>query len=262
MSLDCTMRMGGGLIAMQQLKASGELCGVLKELGLVQKCPAEVLTPAQQRALDKMIMCEVYNCCRSPQSNPRVGNEQFSRCVDDVFRSVDSFSGWKSRYKAEVSFRDGQPIMFPPGGTRPWYPTARFPKFPAGSKRPDIVAVSNPALAPLPGNIDAIYEFKFPGDKWGKDQRGAYNKIAGNSKNVVEISDDTCPDDDDDGNKRGVLETASATQLAKDNARAAAVNRATAAAVAATPIGRGLSWLAKGFSETLAAFGTMVGAVP
>lgn len=261
MVAECTMRLGGGLVALQQLKASGQLCQVLQQVGVVQRCPADALSPAQQRVLDKKIMCEVYHCCDNAQSNPRPDGERYSQCVEDVFKSVDGFSGWKSRYKAEVSYRDGQPIMFPPGGTRPWYPTAKVPRFPAGSKRPDVVAVVDPNLPPVQGNIDAIYEFKFAGDRWGDKQRLDYEEIAGDSEKVVEISANTCPADQD-GKRQGVLETASAVQLAIDNARAAAVNQAAAQAATLWGVGKGAAWLGKGFAEAMGAFGRLVGAAP
>jgi hypothetical protein len=260
---ECLMSMGGGLVAMEQLSHSGQLCGVLKSLGIVPNCPID-LGPFQDK-IDKKIMCEVFRCCQDPKRNPRADGAKFSSCVDDVFNSVDQFFGRKSRYKSEVSYKkDGAPWMYG-NSTTPRHPTGAFPRYPSGSRRPDVVAVKNPSLPPIASNIQNIYEFKFTNaagvkDTWGNRQFDAYKEL-NNQKDPVEISEDTCNEDDPDGKKSTVLATASATQLAKDNAAAMAVNQTTAAAAAALPAGRAAtaaSWLGRSFGEALAAFGRML----
>jgi hypothetical protein len=59
------------------------------------------------------------------------------------------------------------------------------------SRRPDIVIAKNPNL-PLdaPGNIDKIYEIKYPGDRWRPGQKEAYEKIA--PDRVVELTPEKC----------------------------------------------------------------------
>ena len=76
----------------------------------------------------------------------------------------------------------GNPLPLPRGDRDP----------PAGSARPDVVVAKDKDAPPEFGNVEAVYEFKFDGDKWQKGQLRAYKKIA-NGAPVFEVSSATCP---------------------------------------------------------------------
>ncbi|MBI4954577.1 MAG: DUF4150 domain-containing protein [Myxococcales bacterium] len=61
----------------------------------------------------------------------------------------------------------------------------------APTRRPDIVMVKNPLEPAVQGNIAAIFEAKFEGDRWREGQYDAYKTIAGGAP-VVELSSITC----------------------------------------------------------------------
>lgn len=224
--------MGGGLVAINGIERAGNLCKFLKPLGVVVDCPSAGLPPPVRRMLNKKIMCEIFHCCNDPKKNPRQPGEKFSSCVESVVGGADMFFGGKGRFKSEVTYlkglepwtrKDGS--LIGPNSQRGW--------FPRGSSRPDVVAVNDTSKPPTIDNIEGIYEFKFPGDSWGDTQKDRYQQIAG-KRNLEEISESTCKDSDNNGAKQAtVLATASALDLARFNAQAAAVNDATLGIVGA-----------------------------
>ncbi|MCC6522671.1 MAG: DUF4150 domain-containing protein [Polyangiaceae bacterium] len=60
-----------------------------------------------------------------------------------------------------------------------------------GMRRPDIVSLKNPLKPAVHGNIAAIFEAKFKGDRWREGQEEAYHDIAGTAP-VILLRADTC----------------------------------------------------------------------
>jgi hypothetical protein len=70
-------------------------------------------------------------------------------------------------------------------------------------RRPDAVVLKDPSSPAVQGNLKAVIEVKiYPGDRWRKGQKQAYEKIAGDPDKVVEINNRNCPCSDDDDNRR------------------------------------------------------------
>lgn len=55
---------------------------------------------------------------------------------------------------------------------------------------PDLVLTRDSDQRAEGDNIDKVFEIKFPGDKWGKGQKAAYEKISGTSLKVIKIIPD------------------------------------------------------------------------
>lgn len=75
-------------------------------------------------------------------------------------------------------------------------------KYTKGTIRiPDFVQTRFPGWPARGENIEAVYEVKFPGDKWGEGQREAYEKIAGDPDKLMKIIPDA--ETDKSGQKGG-----------------------------------------------------------
>lgn len=225
-----------GFIALNRIKRSGGLCQAIGKLeGFDQVCGSK----AFDDELDRRALCELFCCCMDS------GRQA---CVENVLYKADGYNKFKGYFKPEVSYRDGAPIMS--GGTRPWYPTPKFPKYPTGSRRPDVVVVKNPDLPPSLDNIQKVYEMKFPGDRYsnvegpdGKTQWQAYQDLFGNEidKEAMDAKSCNC----EERKKERILERADVYQKARDQSISLVdqVNADTAKAVAAAAGASALGWL-------------------
>ncbi|MEQ5834799.1 hypothetical protein [Marinobacter sp. NFXS9] len=57
---------------------------------------------------------------------------------------------------------------------------------------PDAVVLKDPCLPPTQDNLLGVVEVKFRGDRWGKGQKKAYERIAGPEAGLHELNEDTC----------------------------------------------------------------------
>lgn len=57
---------------------------------------------------------------------------------------------------------------------------------------PDAVVLKDPCLPPTQDNLLGVVEVKFRGDRWGKGQKDAYERIAGSQNGLKELNEDTC----------------------------------------------------------------------
>jgi len=235
----------GGLVpafvAMNMLIHSDDLCKVMGGVpGLGQQCGSNAFIDA----LDRLALCELFCCCEKAKE-PK--NQQ---CVASVLMMADGFTNFNGRYKAEVPFLNGKPVM----STR--QPARATKRRPAGSRIPDVVVVKDPTLPPTQDNIQKVYEMKFPGDSWsnetgpdGMTQQEAYQRLFGEKFEKEELTKKNCNCPDDDGEKKtkeeakaSVLGLASRWRWEQEKAIMVPVNELTAgvvgAAAARTPLGR------------------------
>ena len=88
---------------------------------------------------------------------------------------------------------------------------------------PDVVVLKKADEPVMQSNIDKIYEIKFPGDRWGKNQRADYEKIASSDpdpdirrEKVEELNDKECGCKEKDDNKE--LEKEPVNEAVRQNA--------------------------------------------
>lgn len=164
-----------------------------------------------RKKVDEKILCALFCCCLATRGN--------QGCVEEALTTADKQTGYKSRYKAEVSynmqFRPPRPMMEKDKKrkltTQP-IPRADFGHLTnraqieydpalrrrAGEegyrmRRPDVVVVKDPTQPPDQSNISQVIEMKFPGDTLSDGQQEDYIKIAGGkTKFKVYRKDDPC----------------------------------------------------------------------
>ena len=140
---------------------------------------------------EETILCRFICQCK---------NTKFKQvCVTQKVRELDKGLGGRSKLKAEVPYdmtkTPPTPIM---SNNEPGRPSTGSPP---DSRKPDVVVVHDPSKPPTNDNLERVVEIKFPGDRFRRDQRPAYQKIA-HGKPLVELSPETCACDDDKPRKR------------------------------------------------------------
>lgn len=191
-----------------------------EEPELVQRCIAigpTYVPPFALAALDKKVLCQVFCCClKSPNVGAADARNLRQSCVADTLNGVDKDLGFKSRYKAEISYA----MRGAAGGPKPPYPfmhrdgsgdttqpsdywqgrTKEIPGYRSGKgdvRRPDVVIVRDPTKPPETGNIVRVIEMKFPGDPVDEEQLDAYRRIAGGRNQVDVYTEKECECKDD-----------------------------------------------------------------
>lgn len=75
---------------------------------------------------------------------------------------------------------------------------------------PDVVVTQDPSQPPVQSNIKQVVEIKFPGDRWGKGQREAYEEIAGEDEfgkpKLTELSPNKCGCGDNNSQEEQIAE--------------------------------------------------------
>lgn len=167
--------------------------------------PLNTSSPAEQQPSlgsgDPMkdLLCEIMCLCNVPGLKTacarRLLASRKGRCWDPRIPGV----------YVEASYQMDPPRLVPSKETSDRWKNSKGDPMPlpldswppSGSKRPDVVVARDKSKPPEPGNIEAIYEFKFKGDSWRKGQRDAYKEIARKDKaEVIEIK----PNDPKDPN--------------------------------------------------------------
>ncbi|AVS76849.1 hypothetical protein C8246_12685 [Paracidovorax avenae] len=223
--------LAAAFVALNSIKRSGQLCKAIGKLeGFDQVCGSQEFGDE----LDRRALCELFCCCLDS------GRQS---CVAKVLKQADAFHGYKGYYKAEVPYKDREPVM---SRRQPERATGSRP---GGSRIPDVVVVKDPNLPPTLGNIQKVYEMKFPGDSFsnvigrdGMTQLEAYENIFGDTleKRAMDAQSCNC----EERKKERILERADAYQKQREKAVSLVdrVNADTAAAVAAgasaTALGR------------------------
>ena len=233
----CTLELAPA-VAGASLLQSGSLLGVTQGTSrTTQYCPGSPANrpdPLARQAIDDKIICAVMCCCADNPNTGGDGQNLQQGCAHEVLRSADELLGFKSRYKSEVSYdmhldEGGAPTPLmhrdKAGNTtersRAWQYRAKseIEGYAGGAgmvRRPDIVIVDDPCLAPAAGNIERVVELKFGRDTRDKQQDKAYEKIAGDPNNYqVFRTGGTAADDERtcDCKDKGLRETVRAYAL-------------------------------------------------
>jgi len=168
-----------------------------------------IVQPDLAGLTDKERLCEVYCFCKekgkSLCANMSLATPRYSPSPRKLGIGTFPFplrywDPYDPKFYVEVPFD-----MTAPGGPAPMMdPTQRMSKPPhhplpqavqwgmTGSRRPDGVIVHNPALPLTRQNIKAIFEFKFPGDRFRNNgQLKDYEKIA-RGKGFVVLDEKEC----------------------------------------------------------------------
>lgn len=177
------------------------------------------VTDSARKKVDEKILCELFCCCL------RTGGNQ--ACVEEALTIADQVTGYKSRYKAEVSynmqFEPPRPMMEKDKNgaltTEPisrgnfghlnnraeieYDPALRRRAGVGGYRyrRPDVVVVKDPSKPPDKRNISRVIEMKFPGDTEDARQNADYERIGGKSKFKVYKRGSPCNCKDKDKEK-------------------------------------------------------------
>lgn len=157
--------------------------------------------------VDRKLLCGIMCCCRdSPAISAKTGQNGHQECVKQTLNSADKAMGWKSRYKAEVSYdmitdEVPQPLVHrDENGNDTTEPSGHW-QTRAGQiqgyrrnrghvRRPDVVIVKDPNRPPYQDNIEKVVEMKFD-DPWNTEQQKAYEMIAGDPEKFVSMRDKT-----------------------------------------------------------------------
>ena len=190
-----------------QIECPKDMAGVFG----VENCKlGQEATDSARKKVDEKILCALFCCCLNTGRN--------QACVEEALATADKQTGYKSRYKAEVSynmqFRPPRPMMekdhYGDLTTQPiraefghlinraeieYDPALRRPSGMEGYRfrRPDVVVVKDPTQPPDQSNISQVIEMKFPNDSLSDGQQEDYTRIGGSkSKFKVYRKDDPC----------------------------------------------------------------------
>lgn len=174
-----------------------------------QNNPLNILEP-KLAPQDKKVLCSAICYCSSTPNVSQDGKNLKQTCVAQRLGELDEILQGRSPYKPEVSYdmtkNPPQPILDSQTGTgahgwipgwisKYWNEDPEHPPFKPGKgmiRRPDVVIVNDPKKPPTQDNIKQVVEMKFPPDPRNKDQAGAYAKIAGDERKVVEMQSTDC----------------------------------------------------------------------
>ena len=170
---------------------------------------------AKRDVEDKAYLCSIFCSCNINPIKGVQGQDLKQRCASETLRNEDRAANWQGKFKAEVpydmkgKYTEGKgppgrpyPIMSKKHPTRPsshWMyhvqKSGGWEQYTQYDVRiPDVVAVRDVLSPPTQENITKIYEMKFPGDRWGKDQKKDYKKILGalRKRDLVVLNKETC----------------------------------------------------------------------
>ncbi|MCC4589589.1 VRR-NUC domain-containing protein [Xanthomonas campestris pv. cannae] len=215
--------LAAAFVALNSIKRSGLLCKAIGKLeGFDQVCGSKEFSDE----LDRRALCELFCCCL---------NSGRQRCVESVLKQADAFHGYKGYYKAEVPYKEREPVM---SRREPDRATGRRP---GGSRIPDVVVVKDSDLPPTLDNIQKVYEMKFPGDSYsdaigpdGKTQLEAYKKLFGDKLDSSAMDAESC--NCEERKKERILERAEAYEEQRERA-VSLVDQVNADAAKAVAIG-------------------------
>lgn len=194
------------------LSAGGDAAGAVQLCrDFLRDIGADAADPLTE--IERKTLCGVMCCCRTPGGGSSQ-HEHRQDCVAAVLGDADAALGWKSRYKAEISYdmisgEVPQPLMHrgPDGEdttepSRYWQGRARkidgYEPGEGDVRRPDVVIVKDNRLPPITSknesesNVERVVEMKFDGDRWGPGQREDYEEIAGSANKLTEIKQSDC----------------------------------------------------------------------
>jgi hypothetical protein len=221
MQSPCIAQISPAVIAASQLLShDSELCNDDFN-SVTAHCPMhpDDVTPevldAMKRKIDDKVICEVMCCCtENPCTGSNAGTNQRQGCVSATLQTADNILNNQSRYKPEISYNmdtnPPSPFMHRDAlgqdttqRSDRWQTRAQqeIPGYKGGQgrvRRPDVIIVKDPSKPPYQDNIDRVVEMKFKGDKWGREQKEAYEEIAGENnelKLMEEGGDCTCSED-------------------------------------------------------------------
>ena len=173
--------------------------------------------------LDKKILCAAMCKCDKSPTIAVDGKRLKQNCVAASFQALNGALG-NSNYKQEINYnmttQPPTPIMDSTISTLahkylPGFIEKHMPGFVAKTgqiRRPDIVIVHDSTKPPTQDNIKQIVEMKFPPDTLSREQKAAYEEIAGtpNKLTTLEPGDCDCEKPKDNGTMIPVekLETA------------------------------------------------------
>jgi len=176
---------------------TGALAQVGKAGALVVDCPkpgAPKPDAKTRAALDNKLVCSVMCCCNQFPDVGADGQSLKQSCASAAFEAADKLTGYRSRYKPEVSYDmtadEPRPLMHRDANgadttrrSEYWLGRAKseIENFGGGRgqvRRPDLVVVKDPCLPPTPDNIERVVELKFGVDKRSPEQDHDYRRIA------------------------------------------------------------------------------------
>ncbi len=156
------------------------------------------------QSVEEFFLCLIICMCDEAPTIGILGQSLKQVCVDKLLSALDLAMKNLSPIKSEVSYdmtkAPPEPIMSSsnPLQKKSWIPDyiKRFiPQFKPGTgmiRRPDVVIVQNPNLAPTQSNIKKVIEIKFPGDALSQAQNDAYILIAGSASKLGVMTPESC----------------------------------------------------------------------
>jgi len=107
-----------------------------------------------------------------------------------LFELLDFMIDWKSPLKADIMYRNRQPLLTTPD-FRPKRVGFSYKKKEAGTISPDIAIVEDRHKAPTVDNLFAVVEVKFPRDDFDDKQKNAYDEnFAGVPLALIRVPED------------------------------------------------------------------------
>lgn len=159
---------------------------------------------------DNAVICKAICTCDKSPGRSKLGAMLKQTCVSKQLGLLDEAQDYQSTIKPEVSYNmteyPPEPMMSEriptkphavyPGWIRDWWKKHQIhPPFEKGQgmvRRPDVIIVKDRTKPPTQDNIKDVVEIKFPPDKISKEQKEAYEGIAGDNADFVELSPEAC----------------------------------------------------------------------
>ena len=159
---------------------------------------------------DKKVLCSAMCQCDKAPNVGKDGQQLKQACVSERMKALDKLLEHRSPYKQEINYdmtkQPPEPIMdkgvetrghswLPGWISKYWEEDGTRPPFQAGEgmiRRPDVVIVKDPPKPPTQDNIKQIVEMKFPPDTMSKDQKAAYEDIAGDPNKLRALEPSQC----------------------------------------------------------------------
>ena len=128
-------------------------------------------------------LCRVFCCCKE---HPVIQKKKLMQNCAHLMLKATHEPG--CRYESSVPYRMDtlEPLKInPKTGRRMYMDESTGTRLPI--RIPDVSAYDET------GNLDTIYDFKFPGDCWRRGQKEAYEKlVGGNKEKVIKLDSEYC----------------------------------------------------------------------
>ncbi len=136
-------------------------------------------------AIEKKLCC-IFNTCKNTASNGK-GRKLMQKCADDTLKSSCDKS--PQPYRNSVPYRmDTKQSLEYDSASKSWkHKDVR-------GKKPKVqVRIPDVSVFDANGNLDTIYDFKFPGDRWRGNQKKDYETLVGGRPDkVITINEKRC----------------------------------------------------------------------